>query len=192
MSTAYNCRMRIFLLAILMAAGCGDGVKSSEEARRAYLGLDAHVDKAITLGFAGFNAASSANIDAQMTTGTAKGTLVVTGQVDQGSSNNKGMRLKEALTGYSDDNKLVYDTAAATLPDLTLSLKGIPTGTLTGSLVGSYAMTGELSGQVTLSLTFAGELQSGAGMSVERKPGTTHITGSATSPNGTYAVDVTR
>jgi hypothetical protein len=47
----------ILSLCVLLCAACGDGVKNEKQARRAYLGLDAHVDKAITLGFAGFNAA---------------------------------------------------------------------------------------------------------------------------------------
>ena len=55
-----------------------------------------------SLGFAGFNAASSANIPPQMTTGDVAGTLTVTGQVDQGASSNKNMRLVEALVGYQD------------------------------------------------------------------------------------------
>lgn len=178
----------------LMVAACGDGsVASDENARAAYLGLDAHVDKAITLGFAGFNAASSANIAPQMTTGTVTGTLTVTGQVDQGASANKGMRLIEALVTYSDDGKLTYSTDAAAAPALDMQLKSIPTGTLSGTLVGAYIMTGaEISGSVTLSLAFAGTLQAASGMNVERKPGTTHITGTATSRYGTYTVDLTR
>jgi hypothetical protein len=178
---------------MLCVAGCGDGVKNDEEARRAYLGLDTHIDKSITLGFAGFNAATSANIPTQMTTGAMKGTLSVSGQVDQGASmTSKEMRLKETLVMYSDDGKLIYDTDAATPPALDMSLKMIPTGTLTGSLVGNYQMTGDLKGTVSLNLAFTGMLQMAAGGGVERKPGTTHITGTATSPAGTYNVDVTR
>lgn len=180
--------------ALLFTAACGDGVASDEQARRAYLGLDAHIDKAITLGFAGFNAASSANIPAQMTTGSASGTLTISGQVDQGSSANKGMRLLEDLVMYSDDGKLVYATNMAERPALVMQLKSIPSGTLSGTLAGKYAMTGELAGDVTLNLAFTGQLQpSAADMTkVERKPGTTRITGTATSPAGTYQVDVTR
>lgn len=180
--------------ALLVTAACGSGVNSDEQARRAYLGLDAHIDKAITLGFAGFNAASSANIPAQRTPGTASGTLTISGQVDQGSSANKGMRLIEDLVMYSDDGKLVYATNAADKPALGMQLKSIPNGTLSGTLVGKYVMTGELAGDVMLNLAFAGQLQpSPADMTkVERKPGTTRITGTATSPAGTYQVDVTR
>ena len=91
----------------MAAAACGDdGVSSTEDAKNAYLGLDPSIDKAITLGFAGFNSAKSANIDAQTAMGTKSGTLTVTGQVDQGNSANKGMRLLVAMTGYSDDGKI--------------------------------------------------------------------------------------
>jgi hypothetical protein len=181
-------------LGLCLSAACGEGVKNEEDARRAYLGLDAHVDKAITLGFAGFNAASSANISPQMTTGTTGGTLTVTGQVDQGASANKGMRLLEDMVMYSDDGKLVYATDTAAKPALNMQLKSIPTGTLSGTLVGNYTMTGELMGTVMLNLSFTGQLQPNAVdmTKVERKPGTTTITGTATSPAGTYQVNVTR
>jgi len=53
------------------------------------------------LGFDGFNSASSANIATQTAAGAKSGTLTVTGQVDQGASANKGMRLQVALaSGY--------------------------------------------------------------------------------------------
>ncbi|HZI09117.1 MAG TPA: hypothetical protein VE153_01935, partial [Myxococcus sp.] len=51
----------------------------------------------------------SANIPAQSTAGTAAGTLTVTGQVDQGSSANKGMRLRVGMVGYSDGEEAVGD-----------------------------------------------------------------------------------
>jgi hypothetical protein len=180
-------------LSVLSAiAACGGGVNSEEDARKAYLGLDTSVDKAITLGFAGFNAASSANIDPQSADGGVSGTMTVTGQVDQGASANKEMRLFDALSNYSDDGKVKYGTDQAALPALNMSLKGIPTGTLDGSLNGSFMMSGDLSGQVSLALTFTGQLEAGADGGVNRKAGTTHITGTATSPAGTYNVDVTR
>ncbi|MGZ6162541.1 MAG: hypothetical protein ACXWLS_04355, partial [Myxococcaceae bacterium] len=114
-------------------------------------------------------------------------------QIDQGVSANKGMRLNEALSIYSDDGKVTYNTDAVALPALTINLKNIPTGTLDGSLNGSFLMSGGLSGQVSLTLNFAGQIEPGAdGGTVVRKPGTTHITGTATSPAGTYNVDVTR
>src|SRR3954470_24225678 len=123
--------MRMLALCILLA-GCGDSVMSAEAAKQAYLGLDASIDKAITLGFAGFNAASSANIAPQTANGTVSGTLTVTGQVDQGSSPNKGMRLATNYVGYADsaDLKVTYDANPASLPALDMMLKSIPTCTL--------------------------------------------------------------
>ena len=112
------------VLSLTAACGGDDAVDSDEQARRAYLGLDKSIQKSIDLGFQGFNAASSANIDPQMTTGTKAGTLTITGQVDQGSSNNKGMRLKVGMVGYNDGPfainddgdtiDVVYDTDTAT------------------------------------------------------------------------------
>lgn len=185
------------MVGLVALAGCGDsGVSNEEEARRTYLGLDTMVGKAMDLGFAGFNAASSANIPPQSGTGTVKGTLKITGQVDQGSSNNKGMRLKVELADYQDDAniKAVYATDAANLPSLNLSLKAIPNDTLTGSLAGAFNMNGDLSGVVTLALTMSGQLQPDPADAnkVQRKPGTTTVTGTAQSTYGTYAVNVTR
>lgn len=183
------------LLAALTIAGCGGpGVNSNADAKTAYLGLDASVDKAIQLGFDGFNAPSTgANIQPQMTTGTKSGTLTITGIVDQGSSANKNMTLSEAMVMYSDDGKITYDTMTTAQPVLTVSLKGIPTGTFSGSLDGAFDMKGALTGTVTLALTFTGNLQPGTnGATVDRQPGSTHIVGTATSGNGVYQVDVTR
>ena len=189
------------------AADSGGQVASAEDARRAYLGLDASIDKAITLGFAGFNNATSANISPQTAMGAASGKMVVTGQVDQGKSANKGMRLLEELDGYSDGDVadagagvdagiagITYATSAAALPTLDMKLSMIPTGTMTGTLSGAYVMSGTLSGSVTLAVTFTATLQPNAAdpTKVERKPGTSHITGTATSPAGTYNIDITR
>src|SRR5689334_5942927 len=91
------------LVASFALAACSDDeVDSDEQARRAYLALDGSITKSLNLGFQGFNLATNANIDAQMTTGTKAGTLAVDGQVDQGSSDNKGMRLYVAMVGYDD------------------------------------------------------------------------------------------
>ena len=190
-------QLGITLLATITAlalAGCGDdGVSSAEDAARAYNGLDTSIDQAIQLGFDGFNAASSANIPAQTGKGTMTGTMTISGKVDQGSSSNKTMSLSEALAAYSNDGKLTYDTTDASLPVIDMKLSKIPTGTITGSLTGAYKITGELEGTVTLKLAFTGDLQAKAGdaTKVERKPGTTHITGTADSDYGTYNVDIT-
>lgn len=183
--------LALALLSTLFAAGCGEGVGSEEDAERAYQGLDASIDKAIDLGFAGFNAASSANIPDQTTDGDFSGTMTIGGQVDQGASDNKTMSLTEKLVEYSDDEEVVYDTGA-TLPTIDMKLSKIPDGTLDGSLAGTYTMSGLLKGSVKLSLAFSGDLQPGDGTLVERKPGTTHITGTAESDFGVYDVDITR
>ena len=184
---------RLLVALVVVASACSNGsVHSDVDAQKAYLGLDASVDKAIGLGFDGFNAASSANIPTEMTTGAVQGTLVVTGQVDQGASSNKTMRLDTAYTSYSDDGKVIYDTMSTALPLLSMDLKNIPTGTLSGTFAGVFTMTGELKNSVTLTLSFTGNLQSGANNTVVRAPGSTHITGTAVSDYGTYNVDVTR
>ena len=191
------------LIAVLAAstfAACsssstsGSGVQSADDAKTAYLGLDASIDKAITLGFAGFNSASSANIAPQTANGDKGGTLTVAGQVDQGNSANKGMRLTTEMKAYSDDGKITYDTTPATLPALTMQLKGIPNGTLTGTLNGAFATSGTLKGSVTLALTFTATLQPvpADATKVQRAPGTTHITGTATSGSSTFNVDITK
>lgn len=197
--------MRFLPLILLISAACGgdDTITSDEEARRAYFGLDESIAASITLGFAGFNTASSANIAPQAAPGLAGGTLTVTGKVDQGSSSNKGMRLEVGMVAYTDgvvvidgeptDIDIVYDTAAdiALRPVLTMQLKSIPTGTLDGTLVGDYAMTGDLEGTATLNLTFTGKLMDGGGGKVVRVPGMTHVTGTAISGDGTFDVDIT-
>jgi hypothetical protein len=196
----------LFMLCLVLGA-CGgdDGISSDEQARRAYLGLDGSVGKSITLGFDGFNAASSANIDPQMTAGDAMpgGTLTITGQVDQGSSSNKGMRLYVGMVGYNDgpfeiDDKhdtitVTYDTSMTQTeqPALDMMLKNIPSGTLEGTLLGDYHLSGDLDADVTLDLTFTGTLMSGSNNTVVRVPGSTHVTGTATSGDGVYMVDLT-
>lgn len=175
---------------------------SDEQARRAYLGLDTSIQKSIDLGFQGFNVASSANIDPQMTTGTKAGTLTITGQVDQGSSANKNMRLNVGMVGYTDgpfdvgeDDQIdvVYatDPAPANQRYLSLQLKNIPTGTLEGtltsnsSMLGVYQLSGALEGTLTLNLTITGTLMAGSGtQTVVRIPGTTMVTGTATNSDG--------
>lgn len=202
-------RLGIVFLATAVAAGCSDeGVDSDEEARRAYLGLDASIEKSLNLGFDGFNSASSANIDPQMTTGDATGTLTITGQVDAGSSDNKTMRLWIGMVEYSDgvlqietdegteEVDLTYDTSDVQTDQPYLELKfsnyTAASGTMTGSIQGpgAYHMTGDIEGDVVLDLTIAGETTSD-GTTVTRVPGTTTITGTATAGDGQFDVDIT-
>ena len=197
---------RLCACLLVASAACSSSssdIDSNEQARRAYLGLDGSIGKSLALGFDGFNTATNANIAPQLDAGTKAGMLTITGQVDQGSSANKGMRLRVGMVGYTDgpfvvddkDTKIevVYDTAAdvTTQPALTLSLKGIPTGTLDGTLIGTYHLSGDLAGDVTLNLTFAGMLQDAGGGDVTRAPGTTTITGTATQGDGVYDVMLT-
>ena len=214
--------MRILTCALgmsLLAVGCGgdDAVSSDEAARRAYLCLDGSVQKSIELGFAGFNAASSANIPPQTGMGKAGGTITVSGQVDQGSSANKGMRLDVGLVKYDDGSveynsnhdkvHVVFDTSTtvADQPYLAMQLKSIPasgstsTGTLDGTLtsgstmMGVYTLSGDLKGTLTLDLTITGIIGAGTGGSmVTRVPGMTMVTGTATnSDGGVYNISIT-
>jgi hypothetical protein len=197
--------MRRALIAslLLVASACADddeGVSSDEEARRAYLGLDESIDKALNLGMQGFNMASSANIDPQSTAGDVSGTITVSGQVDQGASANKEMRLFVELVEYSDgpavrveddDIDIVYETDPASLPALDLSLRDIPDGTFTGTLLGTYHMHGDLEGDVTLDLMMDGEIEDDGSGGIVRTLGTTHVHGTATAGDGIYEVDLT-
>ncbi|MEQ9076521.1 MAG: hypothetical protein RLP09_21875 [Sandaracinaceae bacterium] len=184
---------------LFLLAGCGGGVDSDAAARAAYLGLDDMVEEAMNLGFDGFNAATSANIPEQSAMGDESGTLVVTGQVDQGSSPNKEMRLRAALTDYQDvvlvedELVIVYDSVDAPL-ELDLSLRGVPDGTLQGTLTGALEMTGDITGSVVLDLTIEGDIEPDPmdETRVRRVPGTTSIRGTATSPYGVFEVDVVR
>lgn len=180
--------------AALGLVGCGDGVSSAADAEAAYKGLDSSIDQAIQLGFDGFNAASSANIPTQTGKGAITGAMTISGKVDQGSSSNKTMSLTEALAMYSNDGKLTYATSETALPVIDMKLSKIPGGTITGTIDGAYTISGDLKGTVTLHLSFTGDLQPLASdaTKIERKPGTTHITGTADSDYGTYDVDITR
>jgi hypothetical protein len=197
------CLLAIFLTVALAACGSSN-VSSNDDARRAYLGLDGSIDKALDLGFKGFNDAQSANIPTETGSGDLSGTLSVGGQVDQGSSANREMRLDVAMSGYSDVANFIYNTGgnpdggadAGAAPALDMKLMNVPAGTLQGTLVGTYTMSGALAGPVTLNLTFTGALEldpdGGANAGVIRKPGTTQVTGTAISPAGTYTVNVTK
>lgn len=194
--------LHLLAVSLLALAACGsNNVSSVDDARHAYLGLDGSIGKAIDLGFQGFNQAQSANIPQESTAGDLGGTLTVSGQVDQGTSANKQMRLLEQMAHYTDVQGFTYDAdvnadAGTSLPALDMSLQGIPNGTLSGTLVGTFRMSGSLSGPVALNLSFTGDLEPSADAStsggVARKPGTTHVTGTATSPAGTFTVDVTK
>jgi len=185
-------------VALLCACG-GGGVNSEHDAEQAYLGLDRMVDKAIGLGFDGYSTASSANIDDQVAAGEISGTLTVSGQVDQGNSDNKGMRLTVELDGYADeilegeegdDLEVSYGTDSAAAPELGVQLRDLPNGTMAGSLVGEFDMEGDLVGNVLLSLDIIGEIEDDGAGGIQRTEGTVAVSGSATTPYGVYTVDV--
>lgn len=201
----------LFTCAMLVPVACGSSndhppaaVASAEQAQRAYLGIDKAIDKALNLGMQGFNQATSANISPQTGHGDVQGTLVVGGQVDQGASANKTMRLTTDFTKYEDNvpsNEavpdsgflhIIYDAASGGTTDLTLMLANIPNGTFSGTFVQTLHMTGDLQGDVALNLTINGNIQSSATGGIERVPGTTVINGTAQSPYGTYTVNITR
>jgi hypothetical protein len=185
--------------------GCGGGVNSDEQARRAYLGLDRSIGKSLQLGFDGFNLAQSANISPQTTAGDATGTLTITGQVDQGNSANKGMRLRVGMVDYSEgpvaltlgDNNYIevtYQTRQDNVdlqPFLQLKLNNILNGDFTGTLDGTYQMSGDVSGEVTLNLTMDGPIQDDGTGQVMRTPSATHVFGTATAGPGMYTIDIT-
>ena len=191
------------LFTCALVVGCGDDggtdLDSEDDARRAYLGLDGSIEKSLDLGMQGFNMASSANISPQMAMGDVDGTIVVDGQVDQGNSDNKGMRLTVALDHYTDgpvervddeDIEIIYSTDG-TLPDLDISLRDIPNGTIEGTLVGTYQMEGDIEGTATLNLSFSGTIEDDGSGGVSRTVGGTHVTGEAVSGDSHYDIDVT-
>jgi hypothetical protein len=191
----------------VMAAACGsDDIDSDEEARRAYLGLDLSVEKSLQMGFDAFNAetGNGANIDPQNATGLTDGTLTITGQVDNGASDNKGMRLHVGMAGYSDGDieinddgdtiKVLYDTDVNTMnqPFLDCMFRNFPGGTLEGTLIGTYVMSGDIESEATLMLTISGATMDGGNGTVVRVPGGTTITGTLdTSDDGTFEVNIT-
>jgi hypothetical protein len=202
----------VLLIVAMACVACNDdGVDSDEEARRAYLGLDKSIEKSLNLGFQGFNLASSANIDPQTTNGDVAGTLTISGQVDQGSSDNKGMRLYIAMVDYDDGDidinddddevaSITYDTDPdpAKQPYLNLKLNNVPTGTLTGTLdtnstmTGVYIMSGDIEGTLAINVTITGTLMAGpVAPQVLRVPGTTTVVGTATNGDGgTYDINL--
>lgn len=183
------------LLAALIA-GCqqpptNENVADADSARRAYLGLDIAVDRALKLGFDGFNAASNANIPTQMDVGDVAGTMTVGGKVDQGASNNKEMDLQLTLAGYSDGPvegmyEIVYDGPGV----LDLSLRGLPNADLTGTLTGDFTMSGALAGIVQLDVAITGKTEEAPDGTIRRQAGTIHVVGTATSDYGVFDIDV--
>ena len=188
-------RLPVLALALSLVNCGGDegAVDDPVSAELSYLGLDRAIDRAIGLGFDGYNAADSANIPEQTGPGELSGRMVVGGKVDAGASNNKNMSLNVTLAdGYADavldgEREVVYNGGPALLD---LSFKGLPDATFTGTLRGSFTMTGDLVGGVTLDLQLTGVTEEGAGGIIVRKPDTIRVVGTASSDYGVYDVDV--
>jgi hypothetical protein len=201
------CSFLLFaLISTLAIASCGgdEELDSEADARRAYTGFDPAVDRAIALGLQGFNGATSANIADQPGDGDASGSMVVGGQVDQGASANKEMRLEVSAVDYSDgvvvdpetddEVDVHYDTETDVPLSLVLSLKNIPDGTFTGTMDGKMLLSGDINSDATFALILSGELEADPtnADNVVRKAGTLQITGTVSSGDGTYDVDVLR
>ncbi len=193
------------LASSLIACGSDDAIDSDEEARRTYLALDASIGKSLTLGFEGFGVGDNANIPDQMTTGVEAGTLLITGKVDAGNSDNKGMKLNVGMVDYSDGAVEINDDGETVLivfntdpdpllqPLFDMKLMNYPNGTFLGTLIGTYFMSGDdINGEAAINVSFTGETQDDGTGATERKPGTIQITGSVvTEDGGTFVVDVT-
>lgn len=190
---------RWILVASFVLPGCTGGVSSDEAAEAACRGLDGAVDRGLSLGLRGYNMASSANIPDLQEDGASAGEMTIAGQVDQGESDNKGLRLTMALDGYSDtlgddgEPDIVYDTDPDALPELNFQLRDIPEGTLEGTLVGDFAMDLALEGAVRLDLSLSGAIETDPddAPAIRRVEGSTSVTGTATSDYGEYEVDLT-
>lgn len=189
---------KILLLPLAGLLACGNKVSNEAEAEAAYLGLDRAVERGLALGLRGFAGASSANIDPQEEAGEASGTMIITGQVDQGESANKGLRLQMALVDYSDtldadgEPDILYVTDPDAPPALDISLRDIPDGTLEGTLAGLFDMAGAVQGLVELDLAFSGDIEDDGTGNPTRVDGSTAITGTATSDYGVFEVDLVR
>jgi hypothetical protein len=89
--------------------------------------------------------------------------------------------------------EIIYDPSAtmAEQPYLHLSLRDIPTGTFTGELTGTYFAEGHIEGDLTLNLMMSGMIMDGGNGLVLRVVGSTTVTGTATSGDGLYDVNLT-
>ena len=170
-----------------------------------YVGFDEGISRALDLGLQGFAMAGSANLDPQSAPGDAAGTMTVNGQADQGSSDNKGLRLEVTLVDYADltdvdvdgddDIYVAYDTEDGAPLDVDLQLRDMPDGTLTGTLAGTAFLSGDLEGPAAFALSLEGETETDPDRPdhLRRVAGSTRVTGTVTGPHGEdYSVDLVR
>jgi hypothetical protein len=176
-----------------------EGASQELQASLAYVGMNNAIAKSLDLSFDGFNNAGSSTIPPQSATGDKSGILTITGEVDQGASSTKGMRLRMSMIDYSDGTAtlpddegkaaIAYRTSDATLaPALVLTLRNIPNGTYSGTFVGSIVMLGDVEATVSLNLSLSGQFEDDGTGKLRRKAGTTAITGTAAV--GVYTVNV--
>jgi hypothetical protein len=177
--------MRLASLVLpLLVIGCGMDVGSTADAQRAYQGLETSVERAISL-----SVSSLGNAAARTAKGRVSGALRLGEPVQHDSA---GARFLAALSRYSDDGEIVYSTDPDAPPAVTLDVRNVSRGALDGTIEGSFLMSGAERGQVSLLLAFSTAVAPGPGGALVRRPGTTRITGTATSPSGAYHVDVIR
>ena len=178
---------------LMMMLGCGQGISDEEADERAVLGLQTAIERVISLGFTAFNLSNSANIDETTGAGDESGTLTLNGQIDQGNSDNKGMRLDVVLADYSDgdveETVIVYDSPEGEPADVDLDLRDVPEGTLAGTWIGRFDMSGDLTGAVNLELALSGGLVAGDDGTVLLEQDSTMVTGTAISDFGAFDVD---
>lgn len=182
---------------MLVLSAC-TAVDSAVEAEATWRGLDLALSRALDLGLAGFAAADSANIPTQSGAGEISGSMQVDGQADQGSSDNKGLRLEVGLVDYVDLDPVevgglalhfAYDTE--TPLDIDLQLRDMPAGSLSGTVVGELRLSGDLAGPAVLDLLVEGETEADDQGEAVRKAGSTQVQGTVTGPGGgVFAVDV--
>jgi hypothetical protein len=192
----------LLVLPLLLASACDDSVPSEGQADLAFAGLATSIDKATRLGFLGYSAAVDSKLWPQETLGDVSGTLVVSGQVEEGSSDDESLHLDMETERYSDladldegdaEVSVTYwtDTESG-LPSIDLELVGAPDGTFHGTLAGTFRMMGDLHGNVTLELEIDGVIESDGSYGTRRVEDSMTVTGTATDGTGdVYEVDVT-
>jgi hypothetical protein len=178
------------LLGVFVLVGCGSDT-INQRAQTVYVEIQDVIYDSMELAFKGFNTATSATVPPQTKTGDNKGTLTVTGQVDQGTSPDKAMKLQLELVDYpsASTTNTTFKTGA-TKPSLNINLKGIPNGTLDALLSGDFLMSGTLSGTATLSITMTGTLQKDPSNTSKVQPAKYSIKGTTKSDYGTHSVDI--
>jgi hypothetical protein len=151
-SCSFAAAFFVFPSSALVLAHCGgkDGaVDDPVSAQLSYLGLDRAIDRAIDLGFDGFNAATAPTSRSRWTAASSR----VNGRQWQGRSGRVDQQEYVAHFTLSDDYSTPCSRVSAGRVQrgpalLDLSFKGCERD-FTGTLQGSFAMTGDLTDGVT-------------------------------------------